>query len=173
MVLYNAFTRWVCLKLREKYRHKLYNRPDATITGNSPLSVYLYRWFVIPRNRWANVYLHVFMRSDDDRALHCHPWCSVSFIIGATGYEEIYARRKWYLFGPVVNYVRTIPSGSIVFRRARFRHRIVLNGDGMPVTLFLTGPRVREWGFWCPKGFVHWKKFTAHDDPGRIGRGCE
>lgn len=30
---------------------------------------YLLRWYIIP----LNVYLHKFMRSDDDRALHDHP----------------------------------------------------------------------------------------------------
>ncbi|EIC64345.1 hypothetical protein [Mycobacteroides abscessus] len=30
---------------------------------------YLLRWYVIPRNRWVNVYLHKFLRDDEDRAL--------------------------------------------------------------------------------------------------------
>ena len=31
---------------------------------------YLLRWYLIPRNPFVNVYLHKFLRSDDDRALH-------------------------------------------------------------------------------------------------------
>jgi hypothetical protein len=39
-------------------------------------------------------------------------------------------------------------------------------------SLFITGPRRREWGFWCPKGFVHWKKFVDMKNPGEVGPGC-
>lgn len=54
---------------------------------------------------------------------------------------------------------------------APYMHRwwmIPRNAD----TLFITGPRIREWGFHCPKGWVHWKKFCAVDQPGQIGSGC-
>ena len=37
---------------------------------------YLSRWHIIPRNRYFNIYLHKFVGSDDDRALHDHPWRS-------------------------------------------------------------------------------------------------
>ena len=46
--------------------------PDFVIGGSD--NPYLLRWFLIPRNPVFNVYLHKFMRSDDDRALHTHPW---------------------------------------------------------------------------------------------------
>jgi hypothetical protein len=67
---------------------------------------------------------------------------------------------------------------SIAFRRAEHRHRVVLKKDlyGSPIpcwTLVITGPRVREWGFWCPRGFVHWKAFTKSKNSGEVGRGCE
>lgn len=45
--------------------------PDVVIGGDA--SPYMRRWWVIPRNRRFNVYLHHFLRSDDDRALHDHP----------------------------------------------------------------------------------------------------
>ncbi len=35
---------------------------------------YLLRWWVIPRNEMYNLYLHDIRKSDDDRALHDHPW---------------------------------------------------------------------------------------------------
>lgn len=34
------------------------------------------------------------------------------------------------------------------------------------------GPRFREWGFACPKGWVHWREFTEPGSEGRVGRGC-
>lgn len=55
----------------------------------------------------------------------------------------------------------------------RTAHRIELV-DGPCWTLFITGPRYREWGFHCPeKGWVHWRDFTAPNDYGEIGRGCD
>jgi len=48
----------------------------------------------------------------------------------------------------------------LVFRRPETPHRVELI-DGRPsVSLFITGPRVRQWGFHCPNGWVHWKKFV-------------
>src|ERR1700722_14934819 len=42
---------------------------------------FLRRWFVIPKNRWLNIYYHNFVRSDDDRALHDHPWANLSHLV--------------------------------------------------------------------------------------------
>lgn len=46
------------------------------------------RWFLIPKNRFLKIYLHKFMRSDEDRALHDHPWSFLSIILRG-GYFEI------------------------------------------------------------------------------------
>src|SRR5690242_14714107 len=53
--------------------------PDVIIGGRD--RPYMLRWFVIPRNRFFNIYLHHFHRSDDDRALHDHPWLNLSIIL--------------------------------------------------------------------------------------------
>jgi hypothetical protein len=63
-----------------------------------------------------------------------------------------------------------------VFRRPTAAHRLVVkhvDGKGECWSLFITGPRVREWGFLCPKGWVHWQTFTAENDSARVGRGCD
>jgi hypothetical protein len=111
------------------------------------------------------------MRDDEDRALHDHPWPSVSIVVRG-GYYEITRghdgtfERRWY------------GVGSIIFRRATYSHRVELarDADGHVVqcdTLFLTGPRLREWGFHCPRGWIPWQQFCATDQPGQIGKGCE
>jgi hypothetical protein len=174
-------------------------RPPDVVIGRQG-GPYLNRWFLVPRNRWFNVYLHQFLRDDDDRALHDHPWWSVSIVLRG-GYYDISPgpdgteQRRWY--GP----------GSVIIRQATSRHRVelaerrehvALGDDGkadLPVgvplewderegrfvafhsipawTLFITGPRVREWGFWCPQGWVHWRKFTAGARGESIGKGCD
>lgn len=127
---------------------------------------YLRRWYVIPRNPEFNVYLHHFVGDDDDRALHDHPWHSVSLILQG-GYIE-------HLPGGAT--ILRMP-GELIPRRPEDAHRIQLHRDrqGNPLpawTLFTTGARVREWGFHCPNGWVDWRKFTAANDSGAIGLGC-
>ncbi len=130
-------------------------RPPDKIIGDN----YLFRWFIIPRNRFFNIYLHKFYGSDDDRALHDHPWPSVSFLL--------YGELKEFHF----NGVRIIYKWLPVFRSAKFAHRIELL-KGPAITLFITGPNLREWGFHCPGKWVPWWDFT--DSTGlRTGKGCD
>ncbi|MFT4129946.1 hypothetical protein [Labrys sp. (in: a-proteobacteria)] len=139
--------------------------PDVTIGGKD--NPYMRRWWVIPRNRWFNVYLHHFLRSDDDRALHDHPWWNLSILLRGEYTEHTIADGG-------VN-VRTVrKSGQFKFRGASSAHRIELHA-GPCWTLFLTGPIVRKWGFHCPNGWRHWKDFTAFRKTGNgseIGPGC-
>jgi hypothetical protein len=128
---------------------------------------YLRRWWVIPRNDDFNVYLHQFVQDDDDRALHDHPWHSVSLIL-AGGYIE-------HL--PSGLQVLRLP-GELVYRRPEDAHRVSLHRDafGKPIeawSLFITGARIRDWGFLCPQGWVRWEQFTSANDPGAVGRGCD
>ena len=66
----------------------------------------------------------------------------------------------------------------IIVRHAATAHRVELlpaaTGSGeMPVwTIFLTGPRVREWGFHCKGGWRHWREFLNRDY-GKPVRGCD
>lgn len=135
--------------------------PDLVIGGAE--RPYMLRWYVVPRNSWFNVYLHRIKRSDDDRALHDHPWPSLSVLLkGRLG--------EWHGDAPAY---RSFKAGAIVYRPAEFKHRLVVYDDtDGALTLFITGPKVREWGFWCPQGFKHWRDFTAADDSGKIGKGC-
>lgn len=120
---------------------------------------YLWRWYVIPRNRFFNIYLHRFGRSDDDRALHDHPWYSVSVLLKGESIEHSFKG------------VRHIPRFIPIFRTAKFAHRLEIV-KGPVWTLFITGPRIRSWGFYCPKGWRHWTKFTTPDGSG-VGKGCD
>ena len=137
--------------------------PDVVIGGAD--NPYMHRWWLIPRNRFFNIYLHHFMRSDDDRALHDHPWWNLSVLLTGRYCEHT-------IDAGGIN-IRTFRNaGDFKFRGAGAAHRIELY-DGFCWTLFVTGPRLREWGFHCPKGWVHWRDFTNPGDGGRtIGRGC-
>ena len=136
----------------------------ATVMERAPDYVigddYLRRWWIVPRNPLMNVYLHEILHSDDDRALHDHPWANQTLVIDG-GYQEV---------TPAGDHTRTV--GEIIYREATDLHRLVVPAGGRAVTLFITGPVVREWGFACPQGWRHWRDFVDERDSGQIGRGC-
>ncbi len=136
-------------------------RPDRApdfIIG-APARPYMLRWYLLPRNDVFNIYYHRILRDDDDRALHDHPWPSFSIMVTGRMVEV------------TPDGERLIRAGDCVYRGPEFAHRLQLVGGVPAETLFITGPKVRDWGFHCPGGFVHWRDFVG-DDPGQIGRGC-
>lgn len=136
---------------REWLRKLLRGEPHQVIGG--PNDPYMRRWYVIPRNPLFNVYVHKFLRSDDDRALHDHPWWFVSLMLSGQ-YTEVTenartvrsAPEPWRLFWG---------DRPLAFRRATWRHRVELVKPGRTAsevpcwTLIVTGRRTRTWGFWC------------------------
>lgn len=142
----------------------LSGRPHFTVGEGERL--YLSRWYLTPwsayrgtdgepKSRLWSLYLHRFTRSDDDRAMHDHPWWFISLVLRGRYFE-------FQLDQPPL----TRRPGSIAFRRAEAAHRVELI-DGKPCwTLILTGRRVRMWGFHCPNGWVEWRRFVAGS------RGC-
>jgi hypothetical protein len=141
--------------------------PDFVIGHKS--DPYLRRWWVIPRNPIANVYLHDFRKDDDDRACHCHPWISLSLALKGKMLERYLDRSG----GIVVEREREVVPGDVLYRRSVFAHRMIVTEPGS-LTLFITGPRIREWGFWCGgRRFVPWQEFVDDRDRGLVGKGCE
>jgi hypothetical protein len=130
-----------------------WRKPDEVIGEN-----YMSRWHLRRKAGHHNLYLHRYDGSDDDRALHDHPWRSIGVVIWGDISEVTLSgeKRLWPL----------VPK----FRSARYSHRLHLNSR-TAFTLFFTFPKEREWGFLCPNGWVHWKEFT--DSSGqKKGAGC-
>lgn len=142
-----------------------YSRPADFVIGLDE-DPYMLRWFWIPRNKYFNVYVHMFFRDDDDRALHDHPWASLSLLCRGTILEHYQDPNQEGLS------TKHISPGQWSYRPATFAHRLsVPKQNYLPVTVFITGPRFRHWGFHCPKGWRHWKDFVGKE-PGTIGVGC-
>lgn len=121
---------------------------------------FLLRWFIIPKNKWFNVYLHKFVRDDEDRALHDHPWANLSIILHGQYIEHTIAKGG-------VHWRKLFKSGDVKFRMPWSSHRVELTYgttteamcDGIEIgpsgkmpswSLFVTGPTMRKWGFHCP-----------------------
>lgn len=161
---------------------KLISGQPHQVIPNRFGGAYLRRWYLIPRNPFINVYLHHFLSSDDDRALHDHPWWFVSLILRG-GYIEMGESAEGKMTALCRTAVTDIRSPfwrrCIAFRPATHQHRVVLattDERDLPCwTLIVTGPRRRLWGFWCPgighfdvdypvrRGdrFVPWDQFGA------------
>jgi hypothetical protein len=176
-------------------------RPPDFIVGGAE-NPYLYRWYLTPWSSydrvkpplWAqftkrllpNIYLHKFMRSDDDRALHDHPWFNLSFLLNGSYIEEtIHAggvkgrtRRNagdWKVRSPWASHrVELLSAFNAMDQGGKVLTHTL---DEVPCwTLFCTSPRVREWGFHCPDaGWIVWTKFVSVEGEGNvnnIGKGC-
>ncbi len=129
-------------------------RPADLVIGGG----YLHRWFILPRNASANLYLHLMLRDDED-VLHDHPWPNTSLII-AGGYHEHTPQ----------GVMLRLP-GDNIERKATDAHALKLF-DGKPcISLFFTGAKERDWGFHCPKGWVPWQQFTSGYTDGQSQRG--
>ncbi len=150
---------------------------------NCDRDIYLRRWYLV-RTPWFAIFLHKFERSDEDRALHDHPWPFIVIPIWR-GYIEHSSRIVIDdEFGiptqarePQTN--RVYPILGTRFRPATYRHRVELfmeytntqspwdaegvmtpepTGRELPSwSLFIRFKSCRDWGFWMPQGFVGWR----------------
>lgn len=188
---------WVFNCLRKWVHSIIASRPpDQRIGGRK--NPYLLRWKIIDR-KLCGIYIHIFLRSDSDVALHDHPKDNVSVILKG-GYIEwmpefwiadpprqfigsdLVQSKYWPINRKMISHPRE--EGDIVWRRAAKPHRIQLYQYEQDIegpmsapctTLWIVGPSVREWGFHCPRGWRPWKEFTNYAKDGNsesVGKGC-
>ena len=154
----NVFTAWLARFLAMRITPE--REPDFIIGGSD--NPYMLRWYIIPRNRILNVYLHYINRSDDDRAPHDHPWPSLSLMLYGTLIEHVRTPSG-------VLECRAITAGSLVYRSAKFAHRLEVPRGRAAWTLFVTGPKIRSWGFYLCGGqrWIEWTDFCDETDSGK------
>jgi hypothetical protein len=130
---------------------------------------FLMRWFVAPKNRLCNRYLHKFIRDDEDRALHDHPWFNVSILLKGQYIEHTIDKGG-------VHRKTLYAAGDVKFRSPWAAHRVELlkeypspqygtSPQSIPSwSLFITGPVQHKWGFHCPESWI--THHTFHDRGG-------
>jgi hypothetical protein len=168
--------------LTKTLKHQVIN---ALNDGGEDTGPYLVRWAI--NTRFGGVKLHHFLRSDEDRDLHDHPWSFLSIILWG-GYWE-------HVAGPTVpdpdhccslcvehspapgrhcalnegrrTTIRTwYGPGSILWRPAPSVHRVELREGRTAWTLVFTGPKRREWGFHTICGFIPWPRYARAKQEG-------
>lgn len=136
--------RWLLSRLENwVLENKRFSKPCDEVVRPE----YLYRWYATPKNKLLSIYLHLFIGDDDDRALHDHPGPNLSIMLQGCMLEHMDGGK-----------LRNLHKGDIIFRTATHRHRLTMVSDEA-ITLFIMGPKYREWGFWPEGKFVHWKDF--------------
>ena len=142
------------LKLLEKLGRK---RVILDRYSNEP---YLTRYYLLLKDRkWFpfNVFLHNFHKGDLDD-LHDHPWPYFTVILKGGYWEHTPSGKHWR------------SPGHFRFATPRSLHRIELAPDTNVWTMFVPGPKIREWGFivngsWMQhEKYFDYKKSTIEGD---------
>lgn len=111
-----------------------------------------------PYLHWVpSIFIHEFLRGDNEREVHNHPWKTSFSIILAGGYVE---ERMAVVGGERKIVTRTLRPGMLNVIRADDFHRVALLDGKTTWTLFVAGERTGElWGFLDPDtgGFLTWK----------------
>lgn len=141
----------------------------AQRTPYTHLAGYMERWWLFRFGRFGagesgeyglvSARVHHILRSDNDRHFHDHPWPFVTVILRGGYWEQ----------RPVLNAQGLVTDvetqwhgpGSILFRRARDLHRLVLPVGSTAWTLFMMGPKVQTWGFHVDGVKVPWRDYLG------------
>jgi len=92
---------------------------------------YLTRWVL--DLRLFSIRLHHWHFGDDPRHFHDHPWAFLGIVLKGS-YEDVTPQGEEHMH-----------CGKVFFRRPTHKHTVKTKGC---VTLIVTGPSIRPWGFW-------------------------
>jgi len=120
---------------------------------------YLERYYLFLRDRERfpfNIFLHKFLKSDPDD-VHDHPWPYATVILKG-GYWE------WIPHFDTVGrktgeYQVWRGPGHFRISKANSFHRIELDPDITAWTLFMPGPKQRDWGFLVQNTWIQWEQY--------------
>jgi hypothetical protein len=124
----------------------------------------------------GGIKLHHILRSDNDRALHDHPWNFTSIILWGGYWEHVafdltkgasgmrIPRHAQFCAPTKANGTLTLRCwfrvGSILHRKAECAHRVELPKGKTAWTLVFTSNKIRDWGFHTVKGWIPWRTYN-------------
>jgi hypothetical protein len=156
----------LCERLASKLEKRVIYRRDGT--------PYLERYYIRHgSSSWLpGIYLHKFVSSDEDPELHNHPWGTSMSIILSGGYTE--EQRVTLPDDPLdnnprhtVEFNKFSPGFINIVRRDDF-HRVELD-ENPTWTMFFSGDRQQEWGFWNQQTnkYLHWEEHIRRKADGK------
>jgi hypothetical protein len=117
-------------------------RVIKSCNSDQPLLV---RYFLL-HTKPISIFVHHLMQSDEERALHDHPWSFLTILLSGGYWEHTTTERIWRR------------RFSILWRPAEWQHRLELD---RPVwTLVVKFRSRREWGFILPG--VGWQRWSHY-----------
>jgi hypothetical protein len=102
-----------------------------------------------------NIYVHEFIRSDKDDP-HCHPWPNITVLLRGWYWENVYNDDGTEVITRQIRH-----PGDIVIRSANAIHAIEETSPDC-LSLFITGRKEKEWGFWVDGKFVPWEDYHVN-----------
>lgn len=114
---------------------------------------YIVRLHVIKTPWWA-ICVHWLNTPDPEPYLHDHPVSFLSILLKGAYSDKRYDSHFCYCGKPHRMH------RHFNFIRATDKHTIDWVSAGGAVTLCFMGPKVREWGFHTPEGFMGWKDYN-------------
>lgn len=141
-------------------------------------ATYMERWWLKQYSRWSpfTIRVHRIMRSDEGTIMHDHPAASISIIMRGAFIEvtpvrqsqpphmdQVYVTRvqdEYEHHEPAIVHKLRHP-GSIVFRRATTRHRLLIARDSECWTLFIMLRWSHQWGFYPRHGFTYYREYLG------------
>lgn len=114
------------------------------ILWNDPLGKkecpYAYRW--VFNFGLFSIRIHKWIRSDDKRYFHDHPWSFITFVLKGS-YTDVSPNKK-----------DDLNRWSIRYRKSTHKHYVKVKKGGA-LTLLVTGPQTKNWGFWIKKKLLY------------------
>lgn len=130
--------------------------------GEEPIMI---RYYLTPKIFNLRLCIHKFLRSDNDRHYHDHPWNYISLIL--KGHYVEHFPTPFFSFGNLYRVDCTIHygPGDILRKKKEHKHWVELinplTGITKPCwTLILFYGKRRDWGFWVEDKFVPHEEYT-------------
>jgi len=128
--------------------------------------------------------LHVIIRPDAEREMHDHPWHFLTYMIAGGYFEEAPKNPKTFKLGHEI-IRKWYGKGTLRFCRAPYPHRLELRSEADPydiehtiygttgkhvkpqflpaITLVLSWPRFRKWGFYGKDNWIPHDLYQSGD----------
>lgn len=139
---------------------------------------YLIRWNIFGIGKdssFFSIKVHNILISDD-ACMHDHPWAFLSIILKGGYVETAHIEHIKYPMNSswkalqfdeksrMWTVTRKFGAGAILYRPANWSHKLEIDPEKTAWTLVFTFRKIKKWGFFTPKGWLPWNKYSKEKD---------